>query len=92
MNRKGTVIVTSQYHALQAKCGAIVVSGAIEAKSNAGSLGGSMSSGGGRPKSFDSELHTQILKLNSDGMGNRAISRYLEISASTVSKYLKIAK
>lgn len=90
---KGMVIVTPQYRALQAKRGAIGgKKGSHEDKVKAGKIGGKMSQGGGRPKSFDPELHGKICKLSKDGMGNRAISRYLEISASTVSKYLKMAK
>lgn len=51
---------------------------------------GSMSKGGGRPKGYDSGLLDSIIKLKATGLSNRGIAEDLNISASTVSKYLKI--
>ena len=51
---------------------------------------GSLSKGGGRPKSFDQMLWDSIQELKKTGVSNRIIASELKVSASTVSKYLRI--
>lgn len=55
-----------------------------------GKIGGKVSKGGGRPKSVDHNLHIKIQTAKATGLSNRAIAQALTISASTVSKYLKL--
>ena len=55
-----------------------------------GAKGGKVSKGGGRPKSFNMDVWLQVQSLKIDGLPNRQIAERLSISASTVSKYLKI--
>ncbi|MBY5949284.1 replication initiation protein [Photobacterium rosenbergii] len=62
--------------------------GSVDSKAKAGRL----SKGGGRPKSHDAELLTLITSLKAKGYSNRVIAEDLNVSPSTVSKYLKISK
>ena len=61
--------------------------GSIEDKAKAGRI----SKGGGRPQSQNQQLLTAIVNKKAQGLSNRGIAEDLNISASTVSKYLKLS-
>ena len=67
------------------------LAGSIENKVKAGALGGSLSKGGGRPLSQNQQLLTAIVNKKAQGLSNRGIAEDLNISTSTVSKYLKLS-
>nr|WP_269781148.1 replication initiation protein [Photobacterium carnosum] len=67
------------------------LAGSIENKVKAGALGGALSKGGGRPLSQNQQLLTAIVNKKAQGLSNRRIAEDLNISTSTVSKYLKLS-
>jgi hypothetical protein len=62
-----------------------------ESQAIKGRKGGKISRGGGRPKSYDASLLESIASKKAKGLSNRGIAEDLNISPSTVSKYLKLS-
>ncbi|PLC55959.1 hypothetical protein CIK00_21025 [Photobacterium carnosum] len=63
------------------------LAGSLENKAKAGRI----SKGGGRPQSKNQQLLTAIINKKAQGLSNRGIADDLNVSASTVSKYLKLS-
>jgi hypothetical protein len=69
--------------------------GSIKDKVKAGTLGGAMSKGGGRPSKSGfsrEERESLVLEKKAQGLSNRAIADDLSISSSTVSLILRNSK
>ena len=60
--------------------------GSVESKAKAGSIGGSLSKGGGRPNK--KALLPKVLELKDRGYNNRTIAEDLGIGSATVSRWL----
>jgi hypothetical protein len=66
--------------------------GFSQVQAHRGAKGGKVSKGGGRPSNSGKARHDllpELIKLKSMGYSNRDIAEDLQISASTVSLYLK---
>nr|WP_269154218.1 replication initiation protein [Photobacterium carnosum] len=63
------------------------LAGSLENKAKAGRI----SKGGGRPQFKNQQLLTAIINKKAQGLSNRGIADDLNVSASTVSKYLKLS-